>query len=173
MYTYSIIITRNGQEIKKFLDFLPVLSIYFSIECQLLLEVKTILITMYSDSITAAGSNFAGMGILAIPAVLVYGFVRTGLSEELFFRGFLLKRVSSKWGFAIGNTVQAILFGAVHGIPFGIATHNIFVTIMLTLLPGMLGWYQGWLNEKRCGESIIPSWLLHGTINAIVACLSL
>src|SRR5699024_3343299 len=40
MYTYSIIITRNGQEIKKFLDFLPVLSIYFSIECQLLLEVK-------------------------------------------------------------------------------------------------------------------------------------
>ena len=42
MYTYSIIITRNGQEIKKFLDFLPVLSIYFSIECQLLLEVKII-----------------------------------------------------------------------------------------------------------------------------------
>ena len=41
MYTYSIIITRNGQEIKKFLDFLPVLSIYFSIECQLLLEVKS------------------------------------------------------------------------------------------------------------------------------------
>ena len=40
MYSYSIIITRNGQEIKKFLDFLPVLSIYFSIECQLLLEVK-------------------------------------------------------------------------------------------------------------------------------------
>ena len=135
--------------------------------------LTTILITMYSDGITAAGSNFAGMGILAIPAVLVYGFVRTGLSEELFFRGFLLKRISSKWGFAIGNTVQAILFGAVHGIPFGIATHKIFVTIMLTLLPGMLGWYQGWLNEKRCGESIIPSWLLHGTINAIVAGLSL
>ena len=43
MYTYSIIITRNGQEIKKFLDFLPVLSIYFSIECQLLLEVKNVL----------------------------------------------------------------------------------------------------------------------------------
>ena len=40
MYTHSIIITRNGQKIKKFLDFLPVLSIYFSLECQLLLEVK-------------------------------------------------------------------------------------------------------------------------------------
>ena len=49
MYTYSIIITRNGQEIKKFLDFLPVLSIYFSIECQLLLEVKSMQIDLEDE----------------------------------------------------------------------------------------------------------------------------
>ena len=53
MYTYSIIITRNGQEIKKFLDFLPVLSIYFSIECQLLLEVKNVL---YAKCIIRGGN---------------------------------------------------------------------------------------------------------------------
>ena len=51
MYTYSIIITRNGQEIKKFLDFLPVLSIYFSIECQLLLEVKSLCCMEYAFGI--------------------------------------------------------------------------------------------------------------------------
>ncbi|MCI7100411.1 MAG: CPBP family intramembrane metalloprotease [Lachnospiraceae bacterium] len=135
--------------------------------------LTTILMTAYSDGITAAGSSFAGMGISALPTVFVYGFVRTGLSEELFFRGFLLKTISSRWGFAAGNTIQTVFFGALHGIPFGIATHNILVTIMLTLLPGAFGWYQGWLNEKRCGESIVPSWLLHGTINTIVACLSL
>ena len=135
--------------------------------------LTTLLIEMYSGGITAAGSNFAGMGITAIPAAMVYGYVRTGLSEELFFRGFLLKRVSSKCGFVVGNTIQALLFGAMHGIPFGIATQNVFVTICLTLLPGALGWYQGWLNEKRCGGTIVSSWLLHGTINAIVACLSL
>ena len=58
--------------------------------------LTTVLMKMYSGGITAAGSNFAGMGISAIPAAMVYGYVRTGLSEELFFRGFLLKRVSSK-----------------------------------------------------------------------------
>ena len=47
------------------------------------------------------------------------------------------------------------------------------VAIVMTLLPGAFGWFQGWMNEKRCGGSIIPSWLLHGTINVAVAALSL
>lgn len=125
------------------------------------------------EGVTTAGSDFAGKGFAAFPAVLAYGFIRTGLSEEVVFRGFLLKRFSDKFGFIAGNTIQAVLFGLMHGIPFGLATHNIPVTIVLTLLPGAFGWFQGWLNEKRCDGSIIPSWLLHGTINVIVATLSL
>ena len=84
-----------------------------------------------------------------------------------------MKRIGDKFGFIIGNAVQATLFGVMHGIPFGMVTHNILVTVFLTILPGALGWYQGWLNEKRCGGSIISSWLLHGTINVVVACMSL
>lgn len=125
------------------------------------------------EGITTAGSNFAGMGIAALPAVFVYGFIRTGLSEEIVFRGFLLKRISGRWGFSAGNIIQALLFGALHGVPFGLATHNMLVTLIMTLLPGAFGWFQGWLNEKRAGESIIPSWLLHGIINTVVAALSL
>lgn len=128
---------------------------------------------MDSDKITMAGSNFAGSGAKAIPAVIVYGFIRTGLSEEIVFRGFLCKRLSDKFGFVAGNTIQAVLFGFMHGVPFGIATGNILVTVLLTILPGLFGWYQGWLNEKRCTGSIIPSWLLHGTMNTIVALLSI
>ena len=130
-------------------------------------------INLISDKITAAGSQFAGMGIAAVPAALAYGYIRTGLAEEIVFRGFLLKRIKSKFGFAAGNLVQAIIFGLLHGLPFGLATQNILVTILLTILPGAFGWYQGWLNEKRCGESIVPSWLLHGTMNFVVTCLSL
>lgn len=125
------------------------------------------------EGITTAGSNFAGMGIAALPAVFVYGFIRTGLSEEIVFRGFLLKRISGRWGFSAGNIIQALLFGALHGVPFGLATHNMLVTLIMTLLPGAFGWFQGWLNEKRAGGSIIPSWLLHGIINTVVAALSL
>lgn len=70
------------------------------------------LMAAYSDGITAAGSSFAGMGMAALPAVIVYSFIRTGFSEEFLFRGFLLKRISRRWGFIVGNTVQALLFGA-------------------------------------------------------------
>lgn len=135
--------------------------------------LTTLSVNNLSEGITTAGSNFAGMGTAALPAVFAYGFIRTGLAEEIVFRGFILKRISGKWGFAAGNTIQALLFGALHGVPFGLATHNVWVTLILTLLPGAFGWFQGWLNEKRSGGSIIPSWLLHGIINTIVAALSL
>ena len=126
-----------------------------------------------SGDITTAGSQFAGKGLAAVPAALAYGYIRTGLAEEIVFRGFLLKRIGDKFGFQAGNIVQAMLFGLLHGIPFGFAAQNVLVTVLMTLLPGAFGWFQGWLNEKRCGGSIVPSWLLHGTMNFVVTCLSL
>jgi len=125
------------------------------------------------EGVTTATSQFAGQSYIGIAAALAYGYLRTGLSEELVFRGFLLKRLSSKFGYVIGNILQALLFGLLHGVPFGIATKNIGVMIVLTLLPGAFGYFQGWLNEKRFGGSIIPSWILHGTINFISAVLTI
>lgn len=139
----------------------------------LYIGITTAVLGFLPEGVTTAGSDFAGKGFIAFPAVLAYGFIRTGLSEEVVFRGFLLKRFAEKFGFVAGNTIQAVLFGLMHGVPFGLATHNIPVAIVMTLLPGAFGWFQGWMNEKRCGESIVPSWLLHGTINVIVAALSL
>lgn len=125
------------------------------------------------EGITTAGSQFAGQGILALPSVFFYAFLRTALSEEILFRGFLLKRIQSRFGFMTGNCVQALLFGLMHGIPFGLATNNALAFLLLTLIPGLFGWYQGWLNEKKCEGSIIPSWILHGCINLLTAVLSL
>lgn len=125
------------------------------------------------EGVTTAGSQFAGQGILALPSVFFYAFLRTALSEEILFRGFLLKRIQSRFGFMTGNCVQALLFGLMHGIPFGLATNNALAFLLLTLIPGLFGWYQGWLNEKKCEGSIIPSWLLHGCINLLTAVLSL
>ncbi|MBR2676204.1 MAG: CPBP family intramembrane metalloprotease [Solobacterium sp.] len=125
------------------------------------------------EGITTAGSQFAGMGMAGLVAVFFNAFVRTALSEELLFRGFLLKRISNKYGFPAGNTIQALLFGLLHGIPFGLVTKSVFTVILLTLLPGLFGWFQGWLNEKQCDGSIVPSWLLHGCINFLTGILSL
>ena len=128
---------------------------------------------LFSGVITSAGNQFTGMGNSYIPVAIIYGFVRTGLSEEIVFRGFLLKRIANKFGFAAGNTIQALLFGLMHGIPFGLISGNILVAVIFTLLPGCVGFYMGWVNEKKCGGSVIPGWLMHGFTNAIVTCMSL
>ena len=125
------------------------------------------------EGVTTVGSQFAGRGISALPEVIFYAFLRTALSEEIFFRGFILKRVQDRAGFAVGNAAQAVLFGLMHGVPFGLITKSVFSFLLLTLLPGLMGWYQGWLNEKRCGGSIVPSWILHGCINFASGILSL
>ena len=116
---------------------------------------------------------FAGQGISALPSLFFYAFLRTALSEELLFRGFILKRVQDIKGFAVGNIVQALLFGLMHGIPFGIVTRSISALFLLTLIPGLFGWYEGWLNEKRCGGSIVPGWMVHGCLNLLTGILSL
>ena len=125
------------------------------------------------EGITTAGSMYAGQGISALPSLFFYAFLRTALSEELLFRGFILKRVQDIKGFSVGNTVQALLFGLMHGIPFGIVTRSISALFLLTLIPGLFGWYQGWLNEKQCEGSIVPSWIVHGCMNFLTSILSL
>ncbi|MCR5477782.1 MAG: CPBP family intramembrane metalloprotease, partial [Lachnospiraceae bacterium] len=88
-------------------------------------------------------------------------------------RGFLLKRLQSRFGFVSANTIQAVLFGMLHGIPFFLVTRSVGALLLLTLLPALMGWFEGWLNEKRCDGSIVPSWILHGYINFLTTILSL
>ena len=42
--------------------------------------------------VDTAASDFSGLGIKALPAILIYAILNTALPEEILFRGFLLKR---------------------------------------------------------------------------------
>lgn len=149
-------------------------TITISVVTLILYGLATFFFTkMFFGAITSAGSQFSGKGPSYIPVAVVYGFIRTGLSEEILFRGFLLKRIAGKFGFFASNITQSILFGLMHGIPFGLASENVLIAVIFTVLPGTMGYYMGWVNEKKCGGSIIPSWLMHGITNVIVTCLSL
>lgn len=127
-----------------------------------------ILSTLLGD-VTTATSQFAGKGLSTLPSILVYAIIQTSLSEELFFRGFLCKRLVNCFGFMVGNIIQSLLFGLLHGIPFGLATGKWFVCVLLTILPAIIGFTQGWLNEKKANGSIVPSWILHGLMNILSA----
>lgn len=115
-----------------------------------------------------ATSRFIGAGLLAVVPILLYAFIQTGLAEELFFRGFLAKRLCASFGFSWGNSIQAIVFGLLHLLLF-INYLPVLSLIAITVLSGINGWIMGWLNEQAAGGSVVPSWMLHSLANLLVA----
>lgn len=141
------------------------------------LGVYSLAIGIIQTNLLSAAQNatnqFAGKGLSAIPSILLYAVLQTSLCEELFFRGFLCKRLIKQFGFIAGNLTQSILFGLLHGIPFGLATGKWYVYVLLTLLPTIVGFLFGWLNEKKAEGSIFPSWILHALTNVLAALLTI
>ena len=126
-------------------------------------------ITLYliRDTETAT-SEFAGLGATVIPAIVIYAFFNTAFSEELLFRGFLLKRLANKFGFNIANLIQAFLFGLVHGVIF-FSLVEVAKAIFIIVFTGTIAWFMGYINEKSSNGSIIPSWIIHATSNTFSA----
>lgn len=127
-----------------------------------LLLVAFILYTV--KDIETATSDFAGLGVVAIPAIFVYAVFNTSFPEELLFRGFLLKRLEHKFGFGIANTVQAIIFGSIHGLTFLLIVGWIKATAIFAFTTA-IAWLMGYINEQKANGSIIPSWLIHAISN--------
>lgn len=128
-----------------------------------------LLVSFFMSDVSTATSAFEGRGFSATVDILAYAVIQTGLSEEILFRGFLGKRLINKMGFSAGNGMQALLFGLMHGIPFGLVTGNIAVALIFTLVPGLMGWLEGWINEKKCNGSIVPGWVMHSVMNICAA----
>lgn len=114
------------------------------------------------DALGTAASPFAGRGAAGIPAILVYACFHTAFSEELFFRGFLLKRIAVRFGFWTGNIIQAALFGAVHAAAF---MQTAGAALLLLAFTGGIGLALGYINEKKAGGSILPGWGVHAVTN--------
>lgn len=129
-----------------------------------------VLYTTVKDLKTAT-SSFAGLGFQALPAVLIYSLFQTSLPEELLFRGFLLKRFSVCLPFEVANTIQAALFGLLHGLMF-ISEVSWLQTLLIILCTGGIAAYLGFVNEKKSGGSILASWIMHALANVITGMLS-
>lgn len=129
-----------------------------------------VLYTIVKDLKTAT-SSFSGLGFQALPAVLIYSLFQTSLPEELLFRGFLLKRFSVCLSFGVANTIQAALFGLLHGLMF-ITEVSWLQTLLIILCTGVIAAYLGFVNEKKSGGSILASWIMHALANVITGMLS-
>ncbi|MFJ7981573.1 lysostaphin resistance A-like protein [Lysinibacillus xylanilyticus] len=126
----------------------------------------------YLDSSTLATNRFTGLGFSALIPALFHSIVQTGLSEELLFRGFLMKRFMHKFGFQMGNIIQSLLFGVLHGllmfsfIPFG-------VVVLVVIATAFVGYLMGWINERKSNGSILTSWAIHSIVNLIAAFMAM
>ena len=129
-----------------------------------------VLYTIVKDLKTAT-SSFSGLGFQALPAVLIYSLFQTSLPEELLFRGFLLKRFSVRLPFGVANTIQAALFGLLHGLMF-ITEVSWLQTLVIILCTGVIAAYLGFVNEKKSGGSILASWIMHALANVVTGMLS-
>lgn len=126
---------------------------------------STALLQSLSGEVPAA--RFAGRGLGGIVPVLLFAIIQTSLAEEIFFRGFLGKRVIARWGFAPGNAAQAIVFGILHVALFASFADPVRL-LLVGILTGSSGWIAGWLNEEGAGGSILPGWVLHASANLLV-----
>lgn len=120
---------------------------------------------------TVAGAvRESGFSAETILLIAILALIKTGLSEEILFRGLIAKRLINALGFWIGNTLQATIFGAIHLAIFLIPGGPDFtwtLGALVLLVPGMAGWIMGFANEKLGNGSIAPGWLIHGFGNAI------
>lgn len=108
----------------------------------------------------------AGMGIKGLPSAIIYSYIHTAFSEEILYRGFIQKRLQSFLDFKTATIIQAFIFGLSHVV----LTFNqltLLQGIGLLLYPMIPGILIAYTNEKTADGSILPGWLIHGTLNII------
>ena len=141
-----------------------IIGLPFLILCIANTEFREIL--FHPESMTG---KFRAMGFSATSLflVLLTAILKTALSEEIFFRGFLAKRLIIWLGFQSGNLLQAIIFGVIHTLIFLSISSNIFFLILIFIFPAIGAYVMAYINEKMAEGSIIPSWISHALANII------
>lgn len=123
-----------------------------------------------SGSLTYSGFTVdafrqTGWSLQTVLVILVWALVQTSLSEEIFFRGFLCKRFSGRWGWRAGSALQAVLFGAIH-LP-AVWGRGVLPALVIFLLTGGIGFALGWLSLRRAEGSILYGWCIHAAVNLL------
>ena len=120
------------------------------------------------EPLTRRGSmyrEFAGLGLTmpAIVAAILYGAVKTGLTEEVLFRGLIAGSLARRLPIGWANFWQAVIFFLPHCLILLVAPE------MWGLLPLVfaVSLFFGWVRIKS--GSIIGPWLMHASANVTMA----
>lgn len=114
----------------------------------ILFSFVSLFILFRLKGVSTATTVFRGGGFKVLPAVLIYGLFNTALPEELFFRGFLLKRLMQKLTFPLANTIQSLCFALIHGFMF-LKVLDVGSIMMITGFVFAIAYGMGYINEKK------------------------
>ena len=88
------------------------------------------------------------------------------LTEEIYFRGFLLKNLGERFGFEIANIIQALCFGLIH-IAYSwlvVVDINVIWGIVTSIM--LIGIVYGWVRNKS--NAILAVLITHSMANLIL-----
>ncbi len=103
--------------------------------------------------------NRPGVIVVQASAAGVLGACARAVGEEMLFRGFLQGLLVKRFGFALGNLAQAVLFLVPHLLLLSIDTR------LWPIVPvqAISGWVLGWLRHRS--DSISGPALVHALVN--------
>jgi len=105
-----------------------------------------------------------------LAVIFIVAVFKTSFTEEIFFRGVIAKRFIKWMGFFLGNTIHALIFGAIHLFIFIAPEGPEFSWTVAGAILGVTGgmaWVVAWLNERVGNGSIAPGWFIHAAGNII------
>ena len=109
--------------------------------------------------------DFVGLGfnLSSVTAALLYGVVKTGLTEEVLFRGLIAGSLSRRFPVIWANVMQACIFLLPHLAVLWIAPElwGFLPPVFAVML------FLGWIRIKS--GSILGSWLMHASGNVTMA----
>ena len=120
-----------------------------------------------SNSVTGK-LRLMGFSATSVVILLIIALLKTSLSEEIFFRGFIAKRLVNAVGFKQGNILQALIFGIIHLVLFWQLTGTTLGPLIgIFAFSTIAGWVVGFIKEELGNGSIVPGWVAHGLGNMI------
>lgn len=132
-----------------------------------------LVVSLGQEGLALAAGSVAGK-LNAIESKVVYAVsllfsivVQTSLSEEIFFRGFVAKRMMARWGPVVGNLVHAALFAAIHIVIviLLVGAKQLLLALAIGALVGAGAYALAWVMDRYAEGSIVPAWFSHAIAN--------
>lgn len=112
--------------------------------------------------------------LLAVPAAATIGVIRSmasALGEEIGWRGFLLPRLSTRFGFTLGCFISGIIWALWHypaiiGAGYSAGTSTAYELACFTAMVVAMAFVLGWVRLKS--QSLWPCAILHASHNLFI-----